>query len=236
MKTIYTRYIPTSAPERQTEIATYIDLVNKFKAEPDKVKQDQIFNELLSLLNPRINTIVNCFHIAGMDRSDVYQEALFALRFKAIKDYNSLASNGTGGPSPFDMFAQLVIRRHLGTIGSTAKKKKQTLNRASSIDADVTCHEYDNENHMSDLIATNDVDISERDNQYHILNQLYRLLSPLEKRVFLLDARGLSYKEIAEKINYRRRQVNRVDLKGIDNAKSRIKAKGRELNTVDLFS
>jgi len=85
-----------------------IDLINIIRKTKDENKANKAFETLLSMLIIKIQRLISRFNIPGYDHSDVLQEALYALRYKAIKDYDK--ERGTGvGPALFDKFALLFL-------------------------------------------------------------------------------------------------------------------------------
>jgi len=213
-----------------------IKLINNIRKTKDETEANKEFEELLSMLLPKIQKVVSKFNIPGYEYSDILQEALYALRYKAIKDYDK--ARGTGdGPAPFDKFALLCIRRHLATeFKSSYQNKKRVLNQSVSIYKE-SSRNNDNEEEvsLSNIISDPDaLDICEltAENEYYknLQDLLLSSLSSFEKEVYLLYAQKYSYEEIAEKINNKRSKV-RVNIKGVDNALSRIKHKAREILT-----
>jgi RNA polymerase sigma factor (sigma-70 family) len=183
---------------------------------------------------PKIQKVVSKFNIPGYEHSDILQEALYALRYKAIKDYDK--ARGTGeGPAPFDKFALLCIRRHLATeFKSSYQNKKRVLNQSVSIYKESYKSSDSEENvSLSNILSDPDaLDICELtgENEYYknLQDLLLSSLSSFEKEVYILYAQKYSYEEIAEKINNKRSKI-RVNIKGVDNALSRIKHKAKEI-------
>jgi RNA polymerase sigma factor (sigma-70 family) len=208
-------------------------LINQIRKQKDEKLADIAFEELLSMLIAKINKVVSRFRIPGNEHSDVLQEALYALRYKAIKDYDKERGNGTG-PAPFDKFALLCIRRHLATeFKSSFQNRRRVLNQASSIYASTSAKKDEDDVSLVNIIPDpNNGDISKKvaENEYYanLQSLLFDSLSNFEKEVYRLYAQKYSYEEIAERINSRRKKVM-VKIKGIDNALSRIKHKAREI-------
>lgn len=210
-----------------------IKLINGIRKTKDETEINKAFEELLSMLLPKIQKVVSKFNIPGYDHSDILQEALYALRYKAIKDYDK--ERGTGdGPAPFDKFALLCIRRHLATeFKSSYQNKKRVLNQSISIHKESSKNNNEEEVSLSNILCDPDaLNICEltAENEYYknLQDLLLSSLSGFEKEVYLLYSQKYSYEEIAEKINNKRSKV-RVNIKGVDNALSRIKHKAREI-------
>lgn len=214
-----------------------IKLINCIKKEKTVESANQAFEELLRMLLPKVQKVVSRFNIPGYDHSDILQEALYALRYKAIKDYDR--ERGTGeGPALFDKFALLCIRRHLATeFKSSFQNKKRVLNQSLSIDKENN-RNSNNSNNEEDVVLSNIIADKDNENICELVgdNEYYRdlqlsllnSLSSFEKEVYILYAQKYSYEEIAEKINGKRSKIT-INIKGVDNALSRIKQKGREI-------
>lgn len=210
-----------------------IKLISQIRKQKDEKLANAAFEELLSMLIAKINKVVSRFRIPGNEHNDVLQEALYALRYKAIKDYDKERGNGTG-PAPFDKFALLCIRRHLATeFKSSYQNRRRVLNQASSIYANTTGNRDDDDVSLVNIIPDpNNGDVGRKvaENEYYsdLQTMLFESLSNFEKEVYRLYAQKYSYEEIAEKINSRRKKVM-VKIKGVDNALSRIKHKARDI-------
>lgn len=211
-----------------------IKLINIVRRKKKSNAAEDAFVELLRILMPKIQKVVSRFNIPGYDSTDILQEALYALRYKAIKDYDE--DRGTGeGPAAFDKFALLCIRRHLATeFKASYQNKKRVLNQSVSIDKETNNSNQsfgENEIYLSNIISdpkkTDILTNISNDEYYNNLQTLlFSNLSSFEKEVFVLYAQKFSYEEIAEKINDKRYKV-KVNIKGVDNALSRIKHKAK---------
>jgi len=211
-----------------------IKLINIVRRKKKSNSAEDAFVELLRILMPKIQKVVSRFNIPGYDSTDILQEALYALRYKAIKDYDE--DRGTGeGPAAFDKFALLCIRRHLATeFKASYQNKKRVLNQSVSIDKETNNSNRsfgENEIYLSNIISDpkkTDIltDISNDEYYNNLQTLLFTNLSSFEKEVFVLYAQKFSYEEIAEKINDKRYKV-KVNIKGVDNALSRIKHKAK---------
>jgi RNA polymerase sporulation-specific sigma factor len=201
-------------------------------------KNKKIYNESYNIIENRIRIkimfIIRQFFIPGFNYEDIFQEALYALRYKAIPDYDR--SRGRDNrPYPFEKFAMLCIRRHLSTILKCAfQNKKKALNTSLSLDQDRGSP--DDNLFLADILPKTTgtvVDkIGEVEYNKELFGGLFKDLSILEKRVFKLYACRYSYEEISVIINnfYKKRNLRkRTDVKSIDNALSRIKQKARQI-------
>ena len=211
------------------------DLVEVVRGRSRDKRKNEAYNLLEKRIKFKILYIIRGFYIPGLNFDDILQEALYALRFKAIPDYDG--SKGSGPePYPFDKFAVLCIRRHLMTIlKSSFQYKQRTLNTSISLDQERGSNDDENL-YLSDIIPRTDATVADLlgEKEYYktLFTGLYVKLSKLEKSVFVLYTHKFSYDEIMDKINsiYKKRGVKKkVNIKSIDNALSRIKAKGREI-------
>jgi len=213
----------------------YEDLVDVVRGKSRNRRQNDAYNEIEKRIKIKLLYIVRQFYIPGLNFDDMLQEALYALRFKAIPDYDG--SKGSGPePYPFDKFAVLCVRRHLMTmLKSSFQYKQRTLNTSLSLDQDRGSHDDENL-HLSDILPKTDMTIVDLigDKEYYktLFDTLYIRLSKLEKSVFVLYTYKFSYDEITDKINviYKKRGTRRrVNIKSIDNALSRIKMKAKDV-------
>lgn len=211
----------------------YIKLIYCIRRNKTIEEVNEAFDELLVMLYPKIQKLISRFNIPGYDTSDILQEALFALRYKAIKDYDKKRGHGEG-PALFDKFALLCIRRHLATeFKSSYQNKKRVLNQSVSIDKETNSNNgnADADIYLSSIIQDPDQqdvlsDVADKEYYKNLNKILLSQLSDFEKEVYVLYAQKFSYEEIAEKINDRREKLY-VNIKGVDNALSRIKHKAQ---------
>jgi hypothetical protein len=138
-----TKRAKEETPEEIEKKMLYIKLVKKVKC-GSKREADLAFEEIANMMKKKMRQITGKFNIKGFENSDIDQEALYALRFKAIKDYDKGRSS-LYDISSFDKFAALCIRRHLSTVlKSSFKSKNEALNSAISLDKD-RCDEYEDD-------------------------------------------------------------------------------------------
>jgi len=213
----------------------YEELVEVVRGDGREKRKNKAYNEIEKRIRIKILYIIRQFYIPGLNFDDILQEALYALRFKSIPDYDG--SRGSGEqPYPFDKFAVLCIRRHLSTLlKSSFQNKKKALNTSISLDQDRGSHDDENL-YLVDIIPKTDNCIIDTigDKEYYkkLFKTLYTRLSKLEKNVFILYTYKYSYDEMTAKINraYKVRGMKKkVNVKSVDNALSRIKVKGKEV-------
>jgi RNA polymerase sporulation-specific sigma factor len=213
------------------EVLYYIDLVEKTRQSKKQEEVNEAFQLIVDGLSPKIKKIAGKFHIAGYSFDDIYQEALYALRYKAIKDYDSTRGSGEG-PAAFDRFALLCIRRHLATtLKASHQNRHKVLGSYRSLDQD---RGSDNDElSLSNIIPSPDGDVlgklQNKEEFATLVNKLLARLSNFEKQVFYLYAQQYTYEEISDIINRKYPQRSDVNVKGVDNALSRIKNKGKAI-------
>ncbi len=223
-------------PPAFQEVLRYIKLVDRVRTSKKKKDQNFAFEQIVNGdkvfagLKPRIKNLCSKFTIPGFGPDDIYQEALVALRFKAIKDYDQLRGTGEG-PAPFDRFALLCIRRHLATELKTSHQiRRRVLNGAISLDQERS--EYNDDLCLMNIIPQTKGDvlslIENKEYFSKLVNKLRRKLSKFELEVFKLYIERYTYEEISEIIN-KRELRNGVNIKGVDNALSRIKYKAQSI-------
>lgn len=184
---------------------------------------NELYNKIhLYMHGYLINVALKQFpYIKGFQTTDIYQESLIALRFKAIPNFRR-----NKGMS-FLNFAKMCIRRHLITILNTSnnRKKDQSINKAVPID--VPCIEDDENttlaNTLKDKTINHDKNSENKEAFEFTKNFLMGYLSSFEQEVlneYLLNG---SYKEIAKNIT---EKTNKKCLpKAVDNALLRIRKK-----------
>jgi len=223
--------------ENNEDVVFLMRLVDVVRRSRKKEKSDVAFNKIIKILKPKIDQLVFKFNIPGHSKTDILQEALFALRYKAIKDYDKTRSS-IKKISPFDKFAILCIRRHLATrLKASYQNKSRTLNSAASIDRDRGSSSKCEENlFLSDIIPQPNSDVVENIKKHErfsiLINSLYQRLSQFEKQVLRLYGRKHSYNEIANIISNKSKK-RQVAVKSVDNALSRIKNKAK--NIIEKF-
>jgi len=195
---------------------------------------DEAYNEILRRMKPDLCRISHKFFIPGCSYDDIYQESLWALRYKAIKDYDRTKGRD-GKPYPFNKFANLCIRRHLSSaLQRSFRKKQEILNTSISLDQNRSNNDGEDSLFLSDILSTGDKDVLEtlgqREYYKNLFNNLFLRLSKFEKRVFCLYVRKYSYEDITgiiNKYNIKKGLKTRISIKSVDNALSRIKQKAK---------
>lgn len=192
-------------PSDQEKILKYIELVKIIRNSKDNIKRDLAFEDIVKMMEPKLKQFTYNFTIPGFDRNDIYQESLYALKYKAIKDYDSSRSE-LKDISPFDKFAVICIRRHLSTkLKASYQHKNRVLNYSTSLDQDRNTGS-DSKLFLADILVEPNADDTIIDSLHFqeyreiLFKKLFSKLSLFEKKVFMLYAQNLSYSEMSEKL------------------------------------
>jgi len=154
------------------------------------------------------------YFLIGADREDIIQEGMIGL-YKSIRDFKD------DKLSSFRAFAELCITRQIITAIKTATRQKhQPLNSYISLNRPV--YDEESERTLIDVLSGNKVSnpediIIDKEDFNSIEEKMGEILSGLELRVLNAYIDGKTYIEIADELNR--------DVKSIDNALQRIKAK-----------
>jgi DNA-directed RNA polymerase specialized sigma24 family protein len=210
-----------------------VDIV-RMRGRASKVRINAAYNEIELRMRPKIKHIVSQFFIPGCNADDIYQEALFALRFEAILKYDKERATKAGGPYPFDKFAALIIRRRLSSLlKSCFQQKRRPLNTSVSLDQNRNEDGgEDDSSSLNDVLPVIEGDmlviLEKKEYQKQLFGTLFTKLSKFEKKVYLLYIQRHSYIEMSVIINkeYKIKKLKRrINIKSIDNSLSRIKQK-----------
>lgn len=218
--------------EATPEVKFYIDLVNIVRGTGTQEEKNDAFQKIVNGLETKIKKVAGKFRrIPGFTFDDTYQECLVALRYKAIKDYDEYRGAEVGKPAPFDRFALLCIRRHLATtLKASHQNSVRPLNEGKSLDQDRS--QDNDELSLINIVCVTKGDVAttvqDKEHFAYLIKKLIEKLSPFELQVFLLYAKQYTYAEIAEKIT-NMAEWGEIDIKGIDNALSRCKAKSHSI-------
>lgn len=153
------------------------------------------------------------YFLQGAEDDDLLQEGMIGL-YKAIRDF-------TPGASSFWAFARLcIVRNIISAIKGTTRQKHVPVNQYTSLHRPV--YDMDGDRILLEVLPNQRVDDPEAlviDRELLTQTQQYvkQVLSEFEYKVFRLYINGLSYKEMAERLN--------THTKSIDNALCRIKHK-----------
>jgi RNA polymerase sporulation-specific sigma factor len=150
------------------------------------------------------------YYLIGGDREDLLQEGMIGL-YKAVRDFSCERGH------PFQAFAGICIRRQIITaIKAASRLKCLPLNTAQSLETQSA------EDGAQDLLETL-LEAAERAPEEVWLDQvttrnirrlMKRQLSSLEYQSVAMYAAGLSYHEIAERLGYHSRTIDRALFRG----------------------
>ncbi|MFN3995924.1 MAG: sigma-70 family RNA polymerase sigma factor [bacterium] len=165
------------------------------------------------------------FYIPGGEREDVIQEAYIGF-LKAIKDFNKDKGN-------FKKFVNICVQRQITTAIKTSNRNKaKVLKNPLSLEHGIYGEEGGEKGLYNYIIPSKIIqgfkdEISIEDaiidfmEKKRIIDTLYSKLTSKEEKILKLRSQGLSYNEIAKKMN--------LSVKSVDNAIQRIKKKIKDL-------
>lgn len=203
-----------SVVSKDLELISYKSMRDEEIVEVAKEDNSVATEYLISKYKGFVKIRAKSYYLMGADNDDIVQEGLIGL-FKAIKDYDK------DKLTSFKVFAELCITRQIITAIKTATRQKHIpLNSYISLNKPI--YEENSSSTLLDIISGIKVT-----NPEHIIiiseeiesmeKKTEEILSELELEVLMLYIEGMSYQEIAEKLD---RHV-----KSIDNALQRAKRK-----------
>ncbi len=182
------------------------------------------FAEIRSYLDQYIKLFGRKYRIAGHDADEIEQECLYALRYKAINDFDPKRGK-------FRSFAILCIKRHLySLIKGNNQQKRRVLNQSLSLDEDRG--ESGESLSLIDLVTEDGPNVVEEleSKEVHDFqkSKLFSKLSQLEQEVCKHYLCQDHYEEIVEKLQdmFPDREITK---KTVDNSLQRIRMKAQEL-------
>ena len=168
---------------------------------------DSAEDELAKRYSKLVRICARPYFLVGGDSEDLIQEGMLGL-LSAIRKYDCSAN------ASFKTYAeQCIHNRIISAIESAARRKHIPLNDGISLD-DLDNHYVSND---SFFCRQPEEQILAKEQQSEINSKREVLLSRLEKQVLAMYLEGLSYKEIADKLN--------KSEKSVDNAIQRIRKK-----------
>jgi len=206
----------------EERIAMLVNLVRGSDCELSFVILRGYLSNYISLFERR-------YRIPGCDADEIEQECLYALRYKAIEDFNPTRGK-------FRSFAILCMKRHLfSIIKGSNQQKRRVLNESLSLDEDRS----DGDNlSLNSLVEKGDLSAEEKFEREELLedtkNRLLSKLSRLEQEVFKLYIRQFPYDEIAEELG-KIFPTKKFTKKSVDNALVRVRLKSRTINIINGF-
>ena len=157
-----------------------------------KSGDESAVEELFLRYKPVLNQICNNFFILGAEKDDIMQEAMIGL-YKACMSFNKNVAS-------------------LDAIKAANSKKSQMLSQSLPI-------AFDDEEQGSNIPCDKNVfqELIEKENFDELKKYIFDVLSDFELLVLKNYVQGLSYQEIAQKLE--------KPVKSVDNAVARIKQK-----------
>jgi RNA polymerase sporulation-specific sigma factor len=181
-------------------------------AEQNEVACEILYNKYKHVVQLKAKKHLPYANSIGLDYSDLVQEGMIGLK-EAIRDFKPDKN------VKFSTFANLCIERQISaSILSANRQKHRILNESLSLEEQF----YNTNKTLKEII----VDKKETNPSEYLIgleteqetyNKICNLLTPFEKKVFLLKQNDYSYKEIANKLGR--------SYKSIDSAIQRIKTK-----------
>lgn len=176
--------------------------------------------DLLTRYKPLAIKLARRYFLAGQDNDDLYQEAMIGL-FKAYQGYKKNVN------SDFRSFASLCINRQImSAIKIANRQKNKALNNYISLNNqggyDIKKEGQDDSDDVLYFIIPSteqlpDDRLISKEEIETIKKEIINNLSNFEKNVLSLYLKGLSYKQMAIKLNKKE--------KSIENSLTRIKSK-----------
>ena len=144
-------------------------------------------------------------YLIGGDNDDLIQEGMLGL-FKAIRDYRPEKEVS------FEAFARLCISRQLySAVQAAGRQKHAPLNTYVELSDQLDTQEDGPQGKSPEEL------LIDRENMEVLQEEIWKLLSSMEKRIFQSYLDGESYTEIASELNR--------PAKSVDNALQRIRRK-----------
>ncbi|MBQ1631275.1 MAG: RNA polymerase sporulation sigma factor SigH [Clostridia bacterium] len=190
-------------------IPTDDELLARIRAHDGEAEQ-LLYERYKQLVRSRAHS----YFLIGADHEDLVQEGMIGL-YKAVLEYDKSKS------ASFKSFAEICITRQiLSAIKNATRKKHTPLNHYVSLNRSPV--KEDGELTLLDTMRSLSVADPEdvvigRENFEQMVTYLEAVLSPMEQRVLSLYLDGLSYPQIAARIE--------KPLKSVDNAMQRVKHK-----------
>lgn len=184
-------------------------LIEKFKT-----GDDFALEELLKQNKPLINQIARKYFLIGAEVDDLIQEGMIGL-------YRAIITFDVSKDVHFKSYARVCIERAVfNAIKSANSKKNLPLNQSVSLSLQDNNDNDDDEDIVA-YVTWDDSDpesiLINRENYAKLFDKATQNLSVFEKNVLKLYLDGLTYTEIAEKLD--------KSAKSVDNGLTRIKAK-----------
>lgn len=215
------------------EVQKQLDkIAQNIQKDPNSIENQRNFDRIhLYMHGYLLHVVLKQFpYIKGYETVDIYQEALIAMRFKAIPNFKE------GRGMSFLNFAKMCIKRHLITIlnASHNRLKDQSINRSVSLDSSPLNEEGSSNysNILPDPAASADEEAEKNESFSITLKTLNNELSEFEQQVLKAWLSSNSYNEIAELLTQQNKEQGKnkkCGAKAVDNALLRIRRKASYL-------
>ena len=185
------------------------EIVEEARESVGGAAEEYLLNKYKNLVRSKARS----YFLVGADHEDIIQEGMIGL-FKAIRDYRP------DKLSSFRAFAELCVTRQIISAVKTATRQKHMpLNSDVSLNKPV--YDADDRTLLDVMPGQSALDPEEiilgEENRSAMEAHIKKELSEMERSVLELYLTGMSYGEIAERLDR--------PLKSIDNALQRIKTK-----------
>ncbi len=172
----------------------------------DTASLERLFDEL----KPMVNSVARRYFLNGGDQADLVQEGMIGL-YKAFLSYDITEDK------PFLAYAKkCVVSQVISAVRSSLALKNSFLSEYISL-SDFNLNEAEDTEGIPSTEATPEDVLERREDSRELSTQIRQHLSEFEWRVLGLFLAGLSYKNIADRLD--------KNTKSIDNAIVRIKNK-----------
>lgn len=195
------------------ETVDFADMPDEEVAKLAQSDHDDAYNYLLQKYQRLVYVWTRPYFLQGAEDDDLVQEGMIGL-FKAIRDF-------TPGSSSFWSFAKLCITRNvISAIKGTTRQKHMPLNQYTSLHRPI--YDAEGDRTLMEVLTNNKVEdpeklVIDRERLKYTHSHIKKILSEFEFQVFRLYINGLTYREMAARLD--------THTKSIDNALCRIKLK-----------
>lgn len=171
-----------------------------------KAGSSEAFTALAHKYNPLIKKLVGAADVPSSERDDLTQEGLIGL-LRAVRSYDNESSS-------FSTYASLCIKHSI--ISALRKYSRVSCVYLSDSPLVLACSAGE---------ESPEAALVDKENTKALYDTVSTILSPLEGRVLEMYLSGASYKEMASALS--------KEIKSIDNAVQRIKAKIKRAVSTD---
>ena len=160
---------------------------------------------LIERYKRQVRNQARALYLMGGDNDDLIQEGMLGL-FKAIRDYRPEKE------ASFEAFARLCISRQLySAVQAAGRQKHAPLNTYVELSDQLDTQEDGPQGKSPEEL------LIDRENIEGLQKEIWKVLSPMEKKILKFYLEGESYTEIAAGLN--------LSPKSVDNALQRIRRK-----------